>query len=80
MATGGVTLAGGILPRIVDLLDAAAFRAAFEGKAPVVGAGAAQIGDAAHRAQSDSVLGGMAALAAHPERFVLDYEARRWKG
>ena len=35
VATGGVTLSGGVLPRVVDFLDDAAFRAAFEAKAPV---------------------------------------------
>ncbi|WP_237479106.1 glucokinase [Lichenibacterium dinghuense] len=77
-ATGGVTLAGGILPRIVDLLDEDAFRAAFERKAPVA--------DLARRiptrliVQADSVLGGMAALATEPDRYALDYAARGWKG
>lgn len=76
MATGGVTLAGGILPRIADLIDDAAFRAAFEDKAPV--AGLAQRIGTRLVTHTDSVLGGMAALAAHPETFVLDYAARRW--
>ena len=35
VATGGVTLAGGVLPRVVDFLDDAVFRRAFEAKAPV---------------------------------------------
>ncbi len=77
-ATGGVTLAGGILPRIVDLLDADAFRAAFEGKAPVAGL-ARRVGTRLI-VHADSVLGGMAALAMDPERFALDYAARAWKG
>ena len=29
--------------------------------------------------EADSVLGGMAALAAEPDRFALDYGARRWR-
>ena len=78
MATGGVTLAGGILPRIAGLIDDAAFRAAFEDKAPLA-ALARRIGTRLVT-HTDSVLGGMAALAAHPERFVLDYAARRWRG
>lgn len=36
-ARGGVFLAGGILPRLADRLDAAAFRARFEAKAPMEG-------------------------------------------
>jgi glucokinase len=76
VARGGVTLAGGVLPRIVDLLDETAFRAAFEAKAPV---------DALARAiptrlvmQADSVLVGMAAIAAAPDRYAVDYAGRAW--
>ncbi len=76
VARGGVTLAGGVLPRIVDLLDEAAFRAAFEDKAPV---------DALARAiptrlitHADSVLAGMAAIAAAPQSYAVDYEERAW--
>lgn len=78
MATGGVTLAGGILPRIAELIDDTDFRAAFDDKAPVA-ALARRIGTGLVT-HTDSVLGGMAALAADPERFVLDYAARRWRG
>ena len=35
LARGGVTLAGGVLPRIHSLLDEAAFRRAFEAKQPM---------------------------------------------
>ena len=77
-ATGGVTLAGGILPRIVDLLDEAAFRSAFEAKAPV--AGLTRHIPTRLIVHSDSVLGGMAALATDPDRFALDYAARGWTG
>jgi glucokinase len=76
VARGGVTLAGGVLPRIVDLLDETAFRAAFEDKAPV---------EALARAiptrivtEPDSVLVGMAAIAAAPERYAIDYAGRAW--
>jgi glucokinase len=75
-ATGGVTLAGGVLPRFIDLLDEKAFRAAFEAKAPV---------DAMARrmptrlvTHSDAVLVGMAAIAAHPELYAIDYDTRCW--
>ena len=37
VATGGLTLSGGVLPRLVDFLDEATFRDAFEAKAPVDG-------------------------------------------
>jgi glucokinase len=75
VATGGVTLAGGVLPRIVDFLDDAAFRRAFEAKAPV---------EALARriptrlvTHADAVLVGMAAIAAAPQRYAID-AARRW--
>jgi glucokinase len=76
VATGGVTLSGGVLPRMRDLLDVRAFRAAFEAKAPV---------DALARriptrlvVHADSVLVGMAAIAAEPERYAIDYATRLW--
>ena len=76
VSTGGVTLAGGILPRIVDFLDEAVFRQAFEGKAPV---------DALARriptrllVHCDAVLAGMAAIAAAPDRYGIEYSSRRW--
>lgn len=76
-ATGGVTLAGGILPRIRTFLDASAFRTAFEAKAPV---------DALARAiptalivDPNTVLPGMAAIVSAPERYAIDYAARLWR-
>ena len=76
VATGGVTLAGGGLPRVVDILDDAAFRAAVEAQAPV---------DALARRiptrlimRSDAVLAGMAAIAAAPGRYGIDYASRGW--
>ncbi|MBV9290449.1 MAG: glucokinase [Hyphomicrobiales bacterium] len=76
VASGGVTLAGGVLPRVVDFLDEAAFRQAFETKAPV---------DAFARriatrlvVRSDAVLVGMAAIAAAPSRYAIDYAGRGW--
>ena len=76
VATGGVTLSGGVLPRVVDFLDDASFRAAFEAKAPV---------DALARRiptrlilRSDAVLAGMAAIAAAPDRYGVDYSSRKW--
>jgi glucokinase len=77
MASGGVTLAGGILPRIASMIDKGAFRHAFEEKAPV---------DALTRRIStrllmepDAVLYGMAAIAADPERYAVDYKGRAWR-
>jgi glucokinase len=77
VATGGVTLAGGVLPRMSDLLDQKTFRAVFEAKAPV---------DALARriptrlvTHADSVLIGMAAIAASPERYAINYKDRCWR-
>lgn len=76
LARGGVTLAGGVLPRVSALLDDDAFRRAFEAKQPM---------DALVRTiptrlvTSDAaVLTGMAAIAAAPERFAIDYAGRLW--
>ena len=76
VAEGGVTLAGGVLPRIVDFLDDAAFRAAFEAKAPVDKLARATPTRLLTRA--DSVLAGMAAIGAAPERYLIAYDTRRW--
>ena len=77
LATGGVVLAGGILPRFTGLLDRDAFAAAFNDKAPV---------DALARripvhllTATEAVLPGMAAIAAEPQRYALDYGARAWR-
>ena len=75
-ATGGVTLAGGILPRITKLLDAEAFRAAFEHKEPV--AGLAKRCGSALLINPDAVLYGMAAIGARPESYAIDYAGRSW--
>ena len=76
LATGGVFLAGGILPRLASLLDADKFRAAFDAKAPV-DALARRI--PAHLVTTpDAVQAGMAAIAANPARYALDYAARQW--
>jgi glucokinase len=76
LARGGVTLAGGVLPRLEPLLNDTDFRAAFESKAPM---------DALARTiptrlltSGSAVLAGMAAIAAAPERFAIDYVNRLW--
>jgi glucokinase len=76
VATGGVTLAGGVLPRIVDFLDDSAFRRAFEAKAPVAALARAIPTRLIMRA--DGVLVGMAAIAAAPRRYAVDFAARGW--
>ena len=77
MASGGVTFAGGMMPRIIDLIDKDRFRDRFEDKAPY--------GDLLRRigtrliVHDDAVLSGLAALAATPERYVIDYARRAWR-
>jgi glucokinase len=77
LATGGVTLAGGILPRIAPIIDHAAFRTAFEKKAPV---------DRLTKAipshllnETDAVLYGMGLIGGTPERYAIDYATRFWR-
>jgi glucokinase len=76
LAKGGVTLAGGILPRIMQFCDPLAFRAAFENKEPyselLRGIGTRLI-DA-----ENTVFAGMAAIAAAPQDFAIDYAFRLW--
>jgi glucokinase len=76
VATGGLTLAGGVLPRVVDFLDEAAFRAAFEDKAPV-DALARRIATRLVTTET-AVLVGMAAIAGAPDRYAIDYASRAW--
>ena len=76
VATGGLTLSGGVLPRIVDFLDAAAFRRAFEDKAPVDGL--AKRIPTRLVTREDAVLVGMAAIASTPDRYGVDYRSRAW--
>jgi len=76
-ARGGVILAGGILPRIVELLDEAAFRAAFEAKEPM--ADLMRSIPVRLLERDGAVLQGMAAIAADPDRYLIDYAARAWR-
>jgi glucokinase len=76
VATGGVTLSGGVLPRVVRFLDEAVFRQAFEAKAPVDGL--AKRIPTRLVTREDAVLVGMAAIAATPDRYGIDYESRAW--
>ncbi len=76
VATGGVTLSGGVLPRVLDFLDESAFRQAFEDKAPVDGL--ARRVPTRLVTREDAVLLGMAAIAAAPDRYGIDYAERKW--
>ena len=76
-ARGGVTLSGGILPQITDFLDPENFRQTFEAKAPM--------GDLLRKISvqlleaENAALFGMAAIAARPQNYLIDYEARAWR-
>jgi glucokinase len=77
LAKGGVTLAGGVLPRMAEFCDDEAFRAAFENKAPynelMRGIGTRLI------VAEDTVVIGMAAIAAGPQNYAIDYAHRAWR-
>ena len=76
MARGGVYIAGGIFQRILPLVDAAAFRAAFEDKAPHTGL-MAEIPLYAIT-QPLAALTGLAAYARSPRFYGLETSGRRW--
>ncbi len=77
LATGGVTFSGGVLPRILPFLDGEAFRMRFEDKAPY-GDLMKDIGTEIVVAE-DVVLPGLAAIAAAPQDYAIDYAARAWR-
>lgn len=75
-ATGGVYIAGGIVPRLLPLADKATIHAVFCGKPPMedLAARFALHVITAH----DAAEQGLAAIAAQPARFGLDDPARLW--
>lgn len=75
-ATGGVFIAGGIMPRLLPLADAATIRTVFAGKPPIEELAARF---ALHVITApDATERGLAAIAAAPGRFGLDDPARLW--
>jgi glucokinase len=75
MATS-VTFSGGILPRILEFLEPARFRACFENKAPH-GARMKSVGTRLI-VTDEAVLAGMAAIGAAPDLYAIDYARRAW--
>lgn len=77
LSTGGVTLAGGILPRLTPLLDAERFRTLFEAKTPMA-ALCARI-PTQLLTNTDAVLKGMRRVADNPDSFLIDFKGREWR-
>lgn len=77
LAKGGVTLSGGILKKIVTFLDADAFRQAFDDQAPLQKL-VAKI-PVTLVTDDHALLDGLAGLASHPGRFMIDYTNRLWR-
>jgi glucokinase len=77
LAKGGVTFSGGVLPRILPFLDPEEFRARFEAKSPY-GAIMKEIGTEIVIAEN-IVLHGLAAIAAAPDAYAIDFSARAWR-
>ncbi|MGH6844760.1 MAG: glucokinase [Methylocella sp.] len=77
LAKGGVTLSGGILPRIAEFCDHEKFRAAFENKTPY-GEMMRAMGTRLVISE-DAVLSGMAAIATAPQNYAIDYANRAWR-
>lgn len=77
LARGGVFLAGGMLPRMVDFLTDPGFREIFEHKAPYE---ALMREIPVHLVMNAGVvLAGMADVARAPDRYAIDYVARAWR-
>jgi glucokinase len=74
-AAGGVFIAGGIAPRMVDILQGGAFREAFERKSPH-DAWARQV-PAFVIVHPEPALLGLSALVTRPEGFVVPYQTWR---
>ena len=77
LARGGVTLGGGVLPRLIDWLDVQDFRRAFEAKAPM--SDLARAMPVRLLMEPDAALAGLAALGAQPQAYAIDYAARAWR-
>ncbi len=76
LATGGVYLAGGILPRISNLIEASVFRACFE-RNERMGNLLARIPVWLIRAE-EPAFAGLSALARDPARYLMNYDERCW--
>ncbi|ACB96483.1 glucokinase [Beijerinckia indica] len=76
VSRGGVTFAGGILPRLIDFLDVATFRTHFENKPPHK----AWVSQIPTRLIMDeaALFQGLAAIGAKPELYLINYAKRAW--
>lgn len=75
LATGGVFIGGGIAPRILEVLEEGAFRAAFEDKAPF--AAMMKAIPTSVITVHDPAFTGLAAMASQGDRFV--YHGQVWR-
>ena len=77
LARGGITLAGGVLPRLTRWLDPEDFARVFVARAPV----SALVASMPVRLlmEPNAALLGLAALAAKPEACLIDYGRRAWR-
>ncbi len=76
-AVGGTFIGGGVTPRLRALIDPGRFRERFEDKGPL----AAYLRSIPVRLilSDAAALSGLAAVAARPQRFQLDYANRLWR-
>lgn len=77
LARGGVFIGGGIIPKMLKLIDETAFRAAFEDKAPHQKL--LQTIPISIMTHPHSALVGMAAYARCPHHFIINTSKRLWK-
>jgi glucokinase len=78
LAKGGVYIAGGIAPRLVERFADGGFRTAFEAKAPH--GGIMETIPTFVITEKQPAVTGMAGFATLPERFALDLRGRRFEG
>ncbi len=75
-AHGGVTLAGGVLPKLLPFLDQAQFRHAFEDKPPM--RQLMTLIPTHLLIRENAVLEGLRTLAQTPHHYCIDYKQRCW--
>lgn len=77
LARGGVVLSGGLIEHLAPALDEGEFLSAFRDKGPM--AELATSLPVSLLVKSDPVLAGMAAMAADPAQYAIDFANRMWR-